>query len=372
MTTELDADLLADASENIALLESLLLQYEKVLDVGAEDVSLIHLMFRYAHNAKGAFAILGLADCEHLIHALESNLDSVRTGVRTFSKTLLSLCLAGVGALTAFLEEGDVSNLESITVALQELLAQAELLEQPAANADTLSLDPSALAQLQGLGESGYRLYRIDKAVTKGISRDYYDNLPIFEDVRHIGVLLKVHPSFEELSTELDEQIVQIFFASRESAEDLELHIFDPFKELVPPPMPVVEKRLRTLLWCECEELERQLNAVVGATLDFVPVKTIGTGLVQLASMWEAAEPLHLVVVDSSVLEKQALAVSDLIRRVEARRANGSEELVPILIFDPQCGAEHQREQPDERVRYTGRELSAASLAAALSEMGVQ
>ena len=94
-----NSELIQDIIENIELLESTLLECECVLGKGSSCGALVHILFRYAHNSKGAFGTLGDEDGQRLVHHMEALLDLVRSGKGELSQSGVDNLLRGVSLL---------------------------------------------------------------------------------------------------------------------------------------------------------------------------------------------------------------------------------------------------------------------------------
>ena len=52
----------------------------------------------------------------------------------------------------------------------------------------------------------GEKLYQIEKLIKTDISKENYEKLPIFNDVREIGTLIAVRPAYEEMEKKAEKQ----------------------------------------------------------------------------------------------------------------------------------------------------------------------
>ena len=105
----MDAGYLQDVLENLDLLDQSLLHYEAVLKDGTAAFSLVHIIFRYTHNAKGGLAVLEQQHLVSVVHVLENAFDRWRNRTLNPSQELLDVALKTVGFVREMLTEGSSS-----------------------------------------------------------------------------------------------------------------------------------------------------------------------------------------------------------------------------------------------------------------------
>ena len=188
------------------------------------DATLVHLLFRTAHNLKSSIAMAGFDGLGREVHELEDMLDSIRRGQRAWDGKSFDAVTRVVDQVRQFVPSDA---------------------PPPAAPAGALRwglpLDGAALAACDRALAAGQGLYRIDKLFRRGLSREAFQGLPVMEDVRELGTPLGLAPDWEAYAAGPEEQVVRILFASPRSAGELAEIIFDPLLTLQPPAAPAPE-----------------------------------------------------------------------------------------------------------------------------------
>lgn len=232
-----------DTSEIFETLENLeqsIIEYEDSLKEEQEDTSLIHIIFRYAHNLKSTLAMARKERSSELIHAVESRFDGIRSGKEKSSSDLIDRSLRAIDIIKLNLEQ-DFEDEEE----LETLKAEVEALEGTGASQGEAAkvdfpLTPEQRKKSEEAVSAGKSLFQIEKLITSDIDAESFSQLPIYQDVADVGELIALYPAYENLNRKGEETTVKLLFSSSESAEELYYSIFDPFKEVVLPPQ---EKR---------------------------------------------------------------------------------------------------------------------------------
>lgn len=225
------------AIEAIDVLEQLemgLLDYETALEAGEHDVSLVHTIFRYAHNFKGNMSLMGEEAAAHLIHAIETHFDAIRNGLENPSLALLEDCLSGIDLIKQKLsgETGTVLlEMERLTLSLEQTSRDQRLeAKNEARLVFPLSADETAL--LEEARQQRHPVFLIEKVISTDISPAVYTMLPVYEDIEQAGYAIATHPAHKDLPQHTSETVIQIVFAATVPEDELPFIIFDPYKPL--------------------------------------------------------------------------------------------------------------------------------------------
>lgn len=226
-------DIVSSLIETLEDIEANLLEYEQAFYEKREDVELVHHIFRYAHNLKSSLAMVGFSFSSALVHAVESNFDLLRKGLARPNASLFYQCLLAVDRIRTSV----VSDIEDAT-ALQDVHNELEIIAADLLRAGTkveaiidFALTPESEELLRQSLHAALKVFQIEKLINpQRINHELYATLPIYNDVREIGTLIAVHPSFEMLSANANEAMVRILFATSLTEDEVALHIFDPCK----------------------------------------------------------------------------------------------------------------------------------------------
>jgi len=220
--------------ENLENLELNLLDFNKQLDDGKVNTDGIHTSFRYAHNLKGIFALVQKNVCSSIIHAVESNFDLIRKGKEQISTKLIEKSLAAIDLVRDFIEnEYEDENEAQKVIEQLNLIFKGQNFKQNKTNAFTdIELDAAQLANLQKLANYDFDIYLVEKLVKSDISEEFYNSMPILENILQIGEIIAVRPSYLKIQKVTDEIVLKILFATKCTVEELEYIVFDPFRKI--------------------------------------------------------------------------------------------------------------------------------------------
>ena len=229
-----DGQDLGEIIETLESLENGLIEYEEAFDARRGDSSRIHILFRYAHNLKSTLAMVRKEHSSELIHSVENTFDLIRSGKMEASRELIDRSLDAIDLIKANLFRENEADEE-----LQELKALFDGFkeapqENKASEISILLSEEEKAATTEALVR-GEKLYQIEKLIKTDISKENYEKLPIFNDVREIGTLIAVRPAYEDMEKAGDETTVKILFASDKTEDELFFHIFDPFQKVELP-----------------------------------------------------------------------------------------------------------------------------------------
>ncbi len=236
-------DVLESIQENLESLETELLRAEDNLKQGAEDRNGVHQMFRFAHNVKGAFGMMGYEDCQSLVHHLETSLDYVRQGKGVMTKELVDACLHSVSALLQYLGGNtDPSPLHSLVEVFKQIAANQLAGGQVAKASVRCDLSVEQFKRFIQCDAKSFKYYRIEKVITSTISENDFNNLPLYEDIAQVGTHIVTLPDYSAIRRDNTEETLQVIFGSQKTYDELGNSIFDTFAEINFSPKVKVEK----------------------------------------------------------------------------------------------------------------------------------
>ena len=221
----------SDIIDTLEQLEQGLIEYEDNLDEGKKDDSIIHILFRYAHNLKSSLGMAHKNHCSELTHSVENNFDLIRSGKMEISREIIDTSLEAVDLIKANLYRDEETKGE-----LQELKEQIDTIpnkprEEKKAAINFLLTDEQKAVTADEVS-SGRNLYLVEKLIKTDIDKDGFENLPIYEDIKEIGTLIAINPLYEDLNRKAEEGIVKILFATDMTEDELYYEIFDPMQKI--------------------------------------------------------------------------------------------------------------------------------------------
>lgn len=235
MNFELEASDYNEIFENIENIESSLLEFEKQLASNNVDTTLIHVTFRYAHNLKSLLAMANKIECSKVIHIVESNFDLIRNGQQQINEKLIEKCLVLIDCIKSSFDTNyeNIEVLEGLSVDLQHVFdTNIENTEKKEALFSEFPLNQKEQDVLYQSIESNKNVYVIEKLISSNIEKEYFNNMPILDDIAEIGSCITVYPSHEKLNKDIEFSVIKILITTEKSAEDLEYIIFDTFRKI--------------------------------------------------------------------------------------------------------------------------------------------
>ena len=223
-------------AELVEQLEQDLLILEELLDSPNDATDLIHRIFRTAHNLKSSFGMIHRESSSSLVHAIESNFDLIRNGFAKPTAYLLHQALLAVDAMrfNIFLPEERTDDLHHLQRELEAIFHEASQSRQKGA-VTSFPLTERQKKLVRGMVNEQFRLFQIDKVISpRGMSEQAYHNLPIYDDIREVGIHIATVPEFSDLSQTDAEVVMKILLATTFDEQELGLHIFDSFRPIDP------------------------------------------------------------------------------------------------------------------------------------------
>lgn len=231
---------LSEIVDLIERLEQNLLTFEEVLDSGTDKAELVHQVFRIAHNLKSTLGLSKRIASSELIHAVESNFDLIRNGEAKATAELLHKALMAVDAIryNIFLPQEQSVELGNLREDLERIfIAAQEQNNAQGGGKKAISL-PFALTERQqkllfGMVQENFNVFLVEKIINpQQLSQQVYENLPIYDDIREVGIHIATYPEYEHLPKAQDETVMRIVLATTFQLDELEMHIFDPVKPI--------------------------------------------------------------------------------------------------------------------------------------------
>ncbi len=221
----------SDIIETLEQLEQGLIEYEDALDNERSDGSIIHILFRYAHNLKSSLGMVRKEYSSNLIHSVENNLDLVRSGKMVITREIIDKALEAVDLIKANLFRENETD-DELSALKDELDAVKESPREKKEASITFLLSDDQKSIIADEVSSGKHLYLVEKLIKTDIDKEGYENLPIYEDIKALGKLIAINPPYEKMNTNAEEGVVKILFSTSMTEEELYYEIFDPMHKI--------------------------------------------------------------------------------------------------------------------------------------------
>jgi two-component system, chemotaxis family, chemotaxis protein CheY len=235
---ELQDDFDGNLNEIVEFIEQLeldLLTYEDVLDSQQDTTDLVHSIFRVAHNLKSSLGLVHRDASSMLVHAIESNFDLIRNGRMKPTEALVHQALLAVDAMrfNIFLPEEHAENLARTREELEAMYQEGQQKASKEAVSLQFPLNERQKTLLRSMVEQNFNIFQIEKIISpQSFSQTGYENLPIYDDIREVGIHIVTFPDYEDLPKNQSEALVRVVIATTFTEQDLGMHIFDPVKSL--------------------------------------------------------------------------------------------------------------------------------------------
>jgi chemotaxis protein histidine kinase CheA len=225
-----------DLNDIVEILEKtdlLIIEYEDSLLQNNEKSELIHIIFRHIHNLKGLLFSTDKKLSSQLIHIIESNFDLIRKNVIQASKEILEKSLNGLDLIkknilndTEFVEESEflIKILEETYESQKKLQNDLFIVKAP--------LDQKEFEKLKYAEENNLNIFQVEKLLNSDITKEEFETLFIYQDIKEIGNLICSFPKFENINKNEPQIVLKIIFATYMDDSELEMHIFDAFKKV--------------------------------------------------------------------------------------------------------------------------------------------
>lgn len=234
-------------AESLDSLEQEILAFEQILERQQNTTQHVHRIFRVAHNLKSTLGLAGREASSQLLHSIETNFDRIRRGESEASSQLLHSALLAIDTIRLSLlhpseHQADLQRLQKeFENIAQHIYKQRSAVLDNCTESDGDSVNNLRYYELNDLQQTlletmlaeGVYCYHIEKLVSpQTLSREDFDNLPVYDDIREIGLHITTYPCFDELPEE--DTIIRILLASILPAEEIRRHLFDIVHEVNP------------------------------------------------------------------------------------------------------------------------------------------
>lgn len=330
-----------DIIETLEQLEQGLIEYEDVLEGGSTDDSIIHILFRYAHNLKSSLGMARKNHSSELTHSVENNFDLIRSGKMGMSRGLIDKSLEAVDLIKANLyrEEETADELQALKETIDAIKEEPGEKKEAAINFLLSDEEKSVIANEVS---SGRRVYLVEKLIKTDIDKEGYENLPIYEDIKAIGRLIAKHPDYENINRKSEEGVVKILFATSMTEDELYFEIFDPMQKIefdissapsTPPAVKTEKKEDLSILIVEDDFTTRHLEMKILEAFGTCEIAVDGH---EAVSAYERKmldnEHYDCIFLDIIIPGMDGHAVLKRIRETEAERGIHGFERTKIII----------------------------------------
>ncbi len=299
------------------------------------DVSLVHILFRNVHNLKSSAAQAGLATVASHVHALEDVMDQVRRGrmpwtTGCYDHVTQVIDLVRLAIRSGTLEPGMEPGGGFISPESQRERAEGSLPHPQEPWGMTLA--PQEVAACHLAASIGLGVYRVEKLFRQGLTEETFLSLPIMDDIRELGRLIAISPSWESYSQGPEEQVVKFLFASPRHAEELSEVMFDPLIVLRAP-TKTSKERLRFLVIEDDPITGTLMQHILGQHGDAVHCTTGREALAAFCAGLDEGDPFDLATLDLALPDLSGDSVLQEIREEEFRRGiHGQTDRCQVII----------------------------------------
>jgi two-component system chemotaxis response regulator CheY len=328
---EQEAGELGDILENLENLEQSLMEFEDSLSAGEGDDSLIHFIFRYAHNLKSTLGMIHKHYSSELIHSVETQFDSIRSGKASATVELIDRTFTAIDLIKENLYQENESAED-----LQALKEEFEALQKEEQEVNQVSirfpLSREVVEKIQKAENDKYVIYQIEKMVKSELSEENLKKLPVYEDIEEVGFHITTYPPYKEIDRRAEEAVIKILFASNEDPKELFYTIFDPFR-------PVDTGSVQTTMPQDVEEKEQPKTKPISKKNKVKPAPSKPAGELDILIVEDDFVTRHLEVTLLGEYGKCDVAVNgaEAVAAFERRMLNNNPyDLVLLDILIPE------------------------------------
>lgn len=335
-----------DINEIVEVLDQLeltIIEYEELFKNGVEKTDLVHIIFRHAHNLKSALFVINKSFSSKLIHCVESNFDLIRKGKALVSDEMLKVCLKSIDLIRSNLsvENENESGFETLINDLENIYDK-QLNSKPIVHNVKVPLNKNEKSFHQKAIDGNLNLYMVEKLINSDISKDDYDNLFIYQDIKELGFHITTFPKYNEIEREQPQSTLKIVFATKFPEADLGMYIFDPVKQINLEPVISEEKIIlkeekhdkTKILVVEQDFFSRRLLQNILSEFGVCDVAS-GTeeALIAFSHVLENEKPYDLVTIDILMDKKgEGHPVLKMFREIEKSQGIGIKDRTKILV----------------------------------------
>ncbi len=276
------------------------------------DTAIVHLLFRTAHNLKSSTAQAGFTTLSREVHELEDTLDKIRRGKEQWEPTSFD-------RVTKVVDLARLSILGNLPPDGPAPVAPPT--PRPAALKWGCELSPEQLSGAEQALAEGQGLFRIEKLFRNGLFEEVFLALPVMEDIKELGTLIALNPSWEAYRNGPDEQVVKLLFASPKTSAELAEVLFDPLIVLQEPSAPPGKPGrgpLRFLIVEDDPTAGGLLRYILSQHGDCVLCESGNDGIATFREGLAQARPFDLAVLDLFLPDLHGTAVLKELRACEA------------------------------------------------------
>jgi two-component system chemotaxis response regulator CheY len=330
---------ISEIIETLEKLEQSLIDYEDSIQNNIENTSLIHIIFRYAHNLKSSLTMIGKHHSSEVIHMVESNFDKIRSGQASSSLELIDNCLSAIDRirLNLYMENEESRELDKLKDKLKE---NKEKVKNKTNYVDvSFPLSEEEMLLFKKSQNKRLNIFQIEKMIKTDISEDSFLHLPIYKDIDRIGFHISTYPKYQNINKKQEEDVIKILFATEKTEEELHYLIFDTIRPVRPDALDMQEllkqkgkKKLRILI-VEDEFTTRHLESSILS--EFGLCQTAVDGKEAIFAYEQALKnnsPYDLIILDIMIPEIDGHKVLKRIRKLEEQGDSGFLEGVKIII----------------------------------------
>ena len=252
---ELLKDFFAEAQMQVDTLEQNVLVLEN--DGGNKDA--VDEIFRAAHTLKGGSATVEMMELSHFTHLVEDVFDAIRGDKLSVNEDVVDILLNAIDVIKAMLDqrmngsiyEEDTSSIEDKLRALlgaggkkaaspaPKAAPKAAPVSAPAAapspraDSGSISIPGAALSEddlheLRDSVDGGLPIYRVAVKFDQDSLMNTVGGIQVYAALKSLGTVLKTVPDFEQLYEDNFFPVVEYYFASSKSAEDIRKTVIIP------------------------------------------------------------------------------------------------------------------------------------------------
>ncbi|MDR1419941.1 MAG: chemotaxis protein CheA [Treponema sp.] len=241
---ELLKDFFAEAQMQVDTLEQNVLVLEN--EGGNRDA--IDEIFRAAHTLKGGSATVEMMELSHFTHLVEDVLDAIRSDQLQVNEDVVDTLLAAIDIIKAMLEQrmngavygGDTSEIEGrLSTLLPEGAKNRKGAAKPAAKkaapppaaaspppSGGHSLTEDELVELKQLADKP--LYLISVKFDESSLMNTVGGIQVYAALKGSGTVLKTSPEFEQLYEDNFFPVVDYYFATSKTEDDIRRYVNIP------------------------------------------------------------------------------------------------------------------------------------------------
>jgi two-component system chemotaxis sensor kinase CheA len=248
---ELLKDFFSEAQMQVDTLEQNILVLEN--ESGNKDS--VDEIFRAAHTLKGGSATVEMMELSHFTHLVEDVLDAIRSDQLSVNEDVVDVLLSAIdvikamlgkrmegavyqedtsaieGKLSALLPEGSKSKRGSASAAkaaAKPAAAPPKPAAPPPAAGNPANLSENELKELRESVDGGMPIYRVSVKFDPGSLMNTVGGIQVYAALKGEGIVLRTTPDFEALYEDNFFPVVDYYYASSKSVDDIRRYVIIP------------------------------------------------------------------------------------------------------------------------------------------------